>query len=253
MRLRRALASVALLAACCGAGLTAATRVFASDHAASALHAKKTVITVVMHEFKFTLSKSKNVPTGTVVFKLINRGKIPHNFSVNGKTSKMIPAGKTGTLTVVFKKKGAFKYLCTVPGHAQLGMKGTLGIGTANLGGGGGTTTTTPTTTPTTTTTGAACASPSPSTVNVSMIEFAFHLSTNTVHCGTVTFNVKNDGSAEHDFVFPSISTAATPLVQPGGSFTLTVNFTTSGTFGYICDVPGHDRLGMIGNLTVTQ
>jgi len=250
MRLRRALASVVLLGLCCAAGLTAASRVFASAHSTSTKQAK-TVITVVMREFKFTLSKTKNVPTGTVVFKLVNRGKIAHNFQINGKTSKLIAPGKTGTLTVAFKKKGALAYKCTVPGHAQLGMKGVLGIGTAKIG----TTTTTPTTTATTTTTttGAACASPTSSTVTVSKVEFAFHLSTMTAHCGTVTFNVKNDGGAEHDFVFPTLPSAVTPLIQPGGSFTLVVNFTTSGTFTYLCDVPGHDRLGMIGMFDVTQ
>jgi uncharacterized cupredoxin-like copper-binding protein len=249
MRLRRALASVVLLGLCCAAGLTAASRVFASSHSTQS----RTVITVVMREFKFSLSKTKNVPTGTVVFKLVNRGKIPHNFQINGKTSKLIAPGKTGTLTVVFKKKGAIAFKCTVPGHAQLGMKGVLGIGTAKIGGTTSTATTTTATTTTTTTTGAACASPTTSTVTVSMVEFAFHLSTTTVRCGTVTFNVKNDGGAEHDFVLPTLPAGVTPLIQPGGSFTLTVTFTNSGSYTYLCDVPGHDRLGMIGTLDVTQ
>jgi nitrite reductase (NO-forming) len=85
------------------------------------------------------------------------------------------------------------------------------------------------------------------------MVEYAFHLSTTTVHCGTVTFQVKNDGSAEHDMVFPSFGNASTPLVQPGGSSAFSVNFTNAGSFTYLCDVPGHDRLGMIGTLIVTQ
>jgi uncharacterized cupredoxin-like copper-binding protein len=251
MRLGRPIVSATALALCCVAGLFAATRGVASSHPAMAGGQAKTTITVVMTEFKFKLSKTKNVPVGTVVFKLINRGKIPHDFQINGKKSKLIKPGKTGTLTVVFKKKAAFAYKCTVAGHAQLGMKGALGVGTAKVPT-TTTTATTPSTTTTTTTTGAACASPTSSTVSVSMIEYAFHLSTMSVHCGTVTFQVKNDGSAAHDFVFPGIQNAATLLVAPGGSTTLIVNFTNAGSFTYICDVPGHDRLGMVGTLTVT-
>jgi uncharacterized cupredoxin-like copper-binding protein len=84
------------------------------------------------------------------------------------------------------------------------------------------------------------------------MVEFAFQLSQTSVPCGTVTFTVKNIGQAEHDFVVNGVPNAATLLVPPGGSTTLVVTFTKSGTYGYICDVPGHDRLGMVGNLTVT-
>ena len=252
MRFGRVIVSVIALALCSVVGLLAATRGVASNHPASSSHQAKTTITVVMTEFKFALSKTKNVPVGTVVFKLINRGKIPHDFQIAGKKSALIKPGKTGTLTVTFKKKAAYAYKCTVPGHAQLGMKGTLGVGTAKIGTTTAATTTAATTT-TTTTTGATCAAPAASTVSVSMIEFAFHLSTLSVHCGTVTFQIKNDGSAEHDFVFTSIPNAATLLVQPGGSTTLTVNFTSAGSFGFVCDVPGHERLGMFGTLNVTQ
>ena len=37
-----------------------------------------------------------------------------------------IAAGKRATLKVTFKKAGRYPYLCTIPGHAPAGMKGTL-------------------------------------------------------------------------------------------------------------------------------
>ena len=75
---------------------------------------KTTTITVAMSEFKFKLSKA-SAPKGKVVFKLSNKGQAAHDF-------------KTATLTVTFQKTGKFPYLCTVPGHAASGMKGTFTI-----------------------------------------------------------------------------------------------------------------------------
>jgi uncharacterized cupredoxin-like copper-binding protein len=86
-------------------------------------------VTVTMgkpSEFHFILSKTK-VPHGTVVFKLVNKGKLAHDFSISGKTSKHIGPGKTGSLTVTLTK-GKKAYKCTIDGHAAAGMKGVLTV-----------------------------------------------------------------------------------------------------------------------------
>jgi plastocyanin len=88
---------------------------------------KTTTVAVTMREFKFTLSK-KTVPHGIVIFKLINRGKLAHDFKIAGHKSALIKPGKTGTLKVTISKKGKYAYLCTVRGHAKAGMKGTLRV-----------------------------------------------------------------------------------------------------------------------------
>jgi uncharacterized cupredoxin-like copper-binding protein len=75
-------------------------------------------------EFHFVLSK-KSVPAGAATFKITNKGKLAHDFKIAGKTSKLVQPGKSTTLKVTLKK-GKNKYLCTVPGHAAAGMKGTL-------------------------------------------------------------------------------------------------------------------------------
>jgi uncharacterized cupredoxin-like copper-binding protein len=85
-----------------------------------------TTVTVTMKEFKFVLSK-RTVPRGTVVFKLVNRGALPHNFKISGKKSAMIGKGKKGTLRVTLTA-GSKPYVCTVPGHALAGMKGKLKV-----------------------------------------------------------------------------------------------------------------------------
>jgi uncharacterized cupredoxin-like copper-binding protein len=112
-------------------GLVAAVALLAWASPALAKPGKAAgAVTVTMgkpSEFKFTLSSS-SVAHGAVTFKLSNGGALSHDFSVNGKTSPMIAAHKSGTLTVTFAKAGSYPYKCTVPGHAAAGMKGTLKV-----------------------------------------------------------------------------------------------------------------------------
>jgi plastocyanin len=107
-------------------GVALAALIVAAPVAARTSAATATTVNVAMKEFKFTLSKAK-VPHGKVTFKLTNKGKIPHDFAIAGKKSKLISAGKTGTLIVTLKA-GKLPYKCTVDAHAKLGMKGTLTV-----------------------------------------------------------------------------------------------------------------------------
>jgi uncharacterized cupredoxin-like copper-binding protein len=66
------------------------------------------------------------VPKGAVTFTVTNRGKLRHDFKIAGKKTPLLSPGKRATLKVTFRKAGRFPYLCTVPGHAAGGMKGTL-------------------------------------------------------------------------------------------------------------------------------
>jgi len=85
--------------------------------------AATTKVTVSASEFKYVLSK-KAAPTGTVVFTLVNKGKLSHDFKIAGKKTPLVSPGKSATLRVKIAKKGRLSYLCTVPGHAAAGMKG---------------------------------------------------------------------------------------------------------------------------------
>jgi uncharacterized cupredoxin-like copper-binding protein len=91
-------------------------------------------------ELSFTLS-SHTVRLGTVVFTIKNSGAIVHDFKVcttsrtkptantcNGRSSRKLTHGQSVKLTVKFKKKGSYEYLCTIPGHAAAGMKGILKV-----------------------------------------------------------------------------------------------------------------------------
>jgi uncharacterized cupredoxin-like copper-binding protein len=85
-----------------------------------------TTVSVAASEFKFKLSR-KTAPHGTVVFKVTNKGHIKHDFKIAGKKTPLIKPGKSAILKVTLKK-GSYKYVCTVPGHATSGMKGTFKV-----------------------------------------------------------------------------------------------------------------------------
>ena len=90
-------------------------------------------------EFHFIVSPS-TAKRGVIVFKITNKGALPHTFSLcsarnkplanscSGRTSGQISPGQSGTLRVIVLLKGTYEYLCTLPGHAAGGMKGLLKV-----------------------------------------------------------------------------------------------------------------------------
>jgi uncharacterized cupredoxin-like copper-binding protein len=89
---------------------------------------KTTTVNVSMFEMGFKLNK-KVVPRGKVIFKVVNDGKLGHDFVLgNGKRTPVLQAGQTATLTVTFKKRSKVSFMCMVEGHAAAGMLGTLTV-----------------------------------------------------------------------------------------------------------------------------
>ena len=88
-------------------------------------------VRVDARDFAFKLSRL-SVPAGsTVRFVVTNRGDTIHDFVVTKKKrTRLLGPGKSQTITIAFPKKGSFSFLCSVPGHAKLGMKGTFGVST---------------------------------------------------------------------------------------------------------------------------
>ncbi len=89
-------------------------------------HAAGASVSVSATDFHFKLSKSSAAP-GTVTFKVTNNSSIKHDFKIDGKKTPLISPHKTVSLTVSLKK-GSYPYMCTVPGHAAAGMKGTFKV-----------------------------------------------------------------------------------------------------------------------------
>jgi len=90
--------------------------------------ARTDAISVRGKEFSFRLSKTSIPTPETVTFSFHNVGTMAHDFAIGGKKTRLIGPGKTARVTVTFHRKGRFPYLCTVPGHAQAGMKGVFTV-----------------------------------------------------------------------------------------------------------------------------
>ena len=90
--------------------------------------ATATTIQVKGGEFYFKLSTRSIARPGKVTFVFKNVGHVRHDFKVDGRKTALIQSGKTARLVVTFKKKAKYSYLCTVPGHAAAGMKGTFTV-----------------------------------------------------------------------------------------------------------------------------
>jgi uncharacterized cupredoxin-like copper-binding protein len=123
---------IALAIAIVTCGLYAAVAVASSSRATTP--SSSTVVTknvtVTMTDFKFKRSFVGPYKRGVkYVFKTVNKGNALHNFDIQKvKAGKVIAAGKTYTMTVIFKKAGKFQFICDVPRHAELGMAGKLTV-----------------------------------------------------------------------------------------------------------------------------
>ncbi len=139
-RLRmRGLAAALFLSVPLVMGVAQATARVGSSHA--------TVIAVTAGkptELAFTLSRRVGLPIGTVTFRVTNRGKATHQFTVcaypssgafgtacTGKATKPLEPGQSATLTVTFKKGGSYEYLSGLGDQALEGMRGILTIKSA--------------------------------------------------------------------------------------------------------------------------
>jgi uncharacterized cupredoxin-like copper-binding protein len=100
----------------------------ASAHGDRSTAATATTVQVKGGEFFFRLSTKSVSRPGKVTFVFKNIGHVLHDFSIRGRKTPLIQPGKTAKLVVSFTKKGKYAYLCTVPGHAQAGMKGTFTV-----------------------------------------------------------------------------------------------------------------------------
>jgi plastocyanin len=78
-----------------------------------------------------TTTLSVTPKAGTVTIAFTNASPVPHNVTVaaGGKVLGATPTFMGGTKNLVLKlKPGTYTYYCSVPGHEQAGMQGTLTV-----------------------------------------------------------------------------------------------------------------------------
>ena len=77
-------------------------------------------------------TKSLSAKAGKVSIDFTNKAPLPHNVTIESSSGQQVGAtptfmGESKTLSVNLKP-GTYKFFCSVPGHRQAGMEGTLTV-----------------------------------------------------------------------------------------------------------------------------
>ena len=128
-RFRRGIAATAAVLALVAASCSGDGEAPASGEGAAAAEGPVT-IEVTLSDFAIDPANIE-VPAGTdITFTVMNHGQSPHTFGVVVGADQLetpsIDVGGSATLEVPALEAGTYDTLCTVPGHDQLGMVGTL-------------------------------------------------------------------------------------------------------------------------------
>ncbi len=84
---------------------------------------------VTLSEFKFTPDRWEVSAGAPVKLELKNAGTVEHDFAVEQVAMKVhAPAGRTVEKTVGALAAGTYQVLCSIPGHKEAGMVGTLTV-----------------------------------------------------------------------------------------------------------------------------
>ncbi len=87
------------------------------------------VVTFVASDLEFT-EAPEQMPSGNVTFELVNEADVVHNVTVEELDDLEVVevgAGETATGTVTLEP-GSYTYYCSIPGHREAGMEGTITV-----------------------------------------------------------------------------------------------------------------------------
>jgi uncharacterized cupredoxin-like copper-binding protein len=186
--------------------------------------------TINMEDIKFE-PKEITIPANTdVVITLVNDGAIAHNFNIDALNihSGDVPPGQSVTVTVN-AAAGEYEYYCSIPGHKQAGMVGTLHVVAGGAAPPQGQ------------------AAPPP---EVDMVDINFQPKEITIPANTpVEVKLDNKGAIPHNFNIDQLNVHSGDY-QPGQTGSVTIN-APPGDYQYYCSIPGHKEAGMVGTLRV--
>jgi uncharacterized cupredoxin-like copper-binding protein len=96
-------------------------------------------------------------------------------------------------------------------------------------------------------------AAPAPARVLIKARDFLFDPKEVTVRAGDLTFEIKNEGAIEHNFIIEDAARKALAeiaIIDAGKTAEVKVAL-RAGTYPFVCTLPGHREAGMQGTLRV--
>lgn len=119
--------AVLLIGGCSGGGDTPAGQGAGPTTTAGSASAAGVVLTVTGTEYSFGPSTLK-AAAGSTTIRFTNEGAVEHDFTIKALGVKLTAQpGKTAETTVTLAP-GTYKSVCSVPGHSQSGMQGSLTV-----------------------------------------------------------------------------------------------------------------------------
>jgi FtsP/CotA-like multicopper oxidase with cupredoxin domain len=92
-------------------------------------------LSIVATDLRFDKKELQVAGPGEVKVRLENRGLIEHDFSLEGVRGKVYARpGATAEGTFKLDRPGNYTFYCSIPGHREAGMAGTLVVGSATGG-----------------------------------------------------------------------------------------------------------------------
>ena len=207
--------------------------------------------TVESHDIFFQPTELEIPANQDVKILLPNLGVSSHDFSIDALgINQPIAPGETAEVTIN-AAPGTYEYYCSVPGHKEAGMVGTLVVrelsaeeqaaATANEDAA------VDESAATAEAEGQVPAEASAQTVT--SFDIYFEPKEVTIPANTdVTFTLPNDGVSAHDFSIDELGIQVS--LPPGETETVVIN-APPGSYEYYCNVPGHKEAGMVGTLVV--
>jgi hypothetical protein len=180
------------------------------------------------------------VPVAVIAFRVVNQGRRPHAFRIDGQTTSVLSAGGSAVLRIDFARPGTYRYSAS-------GVTPSVGLGNALIVSRIAIPHPPPVSQPSpqgpgATTTAAniqSCANPVTTTVTVTMSDnlggSAYTFSPASIPCGTVTFQLDNVGQSEHGLAIASpagAQLASSPAPLEGSQTgVITVTLPVTGTY----------------------
>jgi plastocyanin len=181
------------------------------------------------------------------VVRVLNRGVLEHDFVIDElEIGQTLPFGEPIDIQIPDSVAvgDTYEYYCSIPGHRERGMVGTLTI--IEAGAAASPVAATPEAAPADEEAVAGDAEG----VELKTVDIAFEPKEFTIPAGTdVVVTITNEGALEHDFHVDDLGVAS-DLLGNGESTSVTING-EAGTYEFYCGVPGHKEAGMVGTLTI--